>query len=127
MLQRIDTISSRATPSDLSTLIVALAQLGIKFFPGYTSSPSHSPADEPRHDNVVSSKDELPRYLDALVRLMPSMTAIELSTTLWALGKSGILWDSMPLRVQKSIIMSIANIAPALNPFCLASCIHGMF
>lgn len=114
LLERLEEINAEISGESLSQALIGLTRLGVKFM---GSGKSHS----------SRSNDRVPGYIHALVRTVPDMSPSALSMTLWAIGKSGYVWDSLPLQVKRIISSAIIEKREHFNSNGIANTIHGIF
>jgi len=65
-------------------------------------------------------------FFDVLPRAMQSMDVSQLSSSLWALGKIGFLWDELSFDMQRTINQGITSTSTSMSPMCVANTIHGL-
>jgi hypothetical protein len=53
------------------------------------------------------------------------MVFLQVSSTLWAMGKINIKWDALPIRTRQAVGAAIVRTAPTMTPLCVANTIHG--
>lgn len=104
LLSRLDALQLYMTSEDMSLALVGLARQGAR-----CSSTG-----------VVSGS-----FLEALPRTLLSMDSMQVANCMWALGKYGILWDSLTLKTQKSYKAAITRVGPKMAPVAVANTIHG--
>eukprot|EP01038_Epipyxis_sp_PR26KG_P005273 gene5273-7325_t len=75
---------------------------------------------------IKCNSKSLELFLTALPRSIQVMDSFQLSNSLWAMGKIGIQWDSLPLKTQKAIGLAIVRTCSSMTAMCVANSIHGL-
>ena len=92
------------TSEDMALTLVGLARQGVRS--PHSAAPSGS-------------------FLESLPRTLLLMDSTQIANCMWALGKYGILWESLTPKVQKSYEAAITRAGPKMTPFAIANTIHG--
>lgn len=92
------------TSEDMALTLVGLARQGLR-------SPSSAASNG--------------SFLESLPRTLLLMDSTQIANCMWALGKYGILWDTLTPKVQKAYEAAITRAGPKMTPFAIANTIHG--
>jgi hypothetical protein len=122
LLEQVEKLSSTMSAADLSTCFTIFAKQGIKFAIDLKTFQSN---ELEGRSKIARRRDAIPKYIDALVRVLPMMDSVQLANTIWSLGKSGLTWDATPIRIQKAISGAVSTLFPQFNAYCVANVIHG--
>eukprot|EP01039_Chlorochromonas_danica_P003366 gene3367-3691_t len=120
ILERLEELGPACNAIELSQCLTGLAKLGIKCHDKMSRGLK-------RHDSVSKRSDVLPSFVEILPQRLMKMDDIMLANTLWAMGKIGLLWDSLPLKVQSAICNAIvAQAAEKFSAYATSNTIHGL-
>lgn len=79
-----------------------------------------------RQGNRISSRAVFSgSFLEALPRTLTLMDGMQVANCMWALGKYGVLWDSLTLKVQEAYKAAVMRVGPKMSPLAVANTIHG--
>jgi hypothetical protein len=104
LLERLDGLQHAMTSEDMSLALVGLARQG---------------------NRISSTAVFSGSFLEALPRTLTSMDAMQVANCMWALGKYGVLWDSLTLKVQEAYKAAVTRVGPKMSPLAVANTIHG--
>ena len=96
LLERLCACRDKLSSEELSQALQGLARLGIRLPPGLEQS-----------------------FLDALPRLLPKMDDQQVASSLWALGKVGVVWTSLGKNIKRAIgraVRGVTQLNPAIVP-----------
>ena len=104
LLEQLNKYSNQLQPEYLSMALLGLARLGIRF-----------------------SKASEISFLFSLVHSLPNMDDQQVTNSLWAIGKIGVLWETLSLPIRKAIIKSVVRTSSKLmTPQGISNTIHGL-
>ena len=106
LLEQFISCKEVVTDVQFSTILVGFARLGLTSVSYY------------RRRNAAS-------FFSAIPRVVATMDSTSLSKTVWAMGKIGFTWDSLPKASQTAISKAIIKRAPNMSPRSVANIIHG--
>lgn len=119
ILERLEELGPACNAIELSQCLTGLAKLGIKCHDKMSRGLK-------RHDSVSKRSDVLPSFVEILPQRLMKMDDVMLANTLWAMGKIGLLWDSLPLKVQSAICNAIVSqAAKKFSAYATSNTIHG--
>ena len=108
LLKSLNAFQHTMTSEDMASALVGIARLQLRCsFPGGGSAPGS--------------------FLEALPRTLINMDSVQVANCMWALGKYGVTWDSLPYRVQKAYKAAMVRVGPKMTPLAVANTIHGNF
>lgn len=138
ILEKLDSMTNVISSKDMSLALSGLVKLGINCLDKRhkTSLKRASLPNAPvfKSTTVVgkrysmsshSSSADSRTLFDGLPRTMAAMDALQLSTSLWAMGKLGFLWDDLSVDLQKVINLAVIRLQKSMTPICVANTIHG--
>ena len=136
-----DSLANSISSKDMSLGLSGLAKLGIRFTDkkhkmslnrvSMTTSKANTTASNTvtrkRYEFLHQPYQTGQTIFDALPRTMSTMDAAHLSTSLWALGKLGFLWDDLSFDMQKTVFQGVVRCESSMTSICVANTIHGKY
>lgn len=134
-----DSMANSISSKDMSQGLSGLAKLGIRFTDtkhklslnrasvthSKTNTTASNTVARKRYDFIHQPHHTRQTIFDALPRTMSTMDALHLSTSLWALGKLGFLWDDLSFDMQKTVFQGVVRCESSMTSICVANTIHG--
>jgi len=134
IVDRLDEIKYTISSKEMNQILILVVKLGISFsdmkfkrsikrasLQCLVDRKSSWETIGPRGQSQISTTT----FFDVLPRVIQSMDVSQLSSSLWALGKIGFLWDELSFDMQRTINQGISSTSKSMSPICVANTIHG--